>query len=381
MRFLAQLRHVVPLRLTGQPVTFGTFAIISLIYCVIGVRVLYQVVKAWPSLWDRTFTANDRLLIGQASFFLLVPISVALHEFGHAAAVWSFGGTVTDFGYYVFAGFVAYREPFSATQVTVVAAAGTAVNIVLCLAAVAAALLRRPPFRAPINELLIQFALISGVNALIVYPLLDFSSTLNGDFRQMYSFDAPIVSTVALIVHGSAIVFGVWAFRSRSFRARVNRATGRPPQAPAGNRSTPQTRPVDLQFAQPPSPFPEQSLLGRTSARFREAGERLVAGWPVPLQSGVIPLTSRAGALPSGVALLLRWQSPNDQRRRQLMVQSLDGSGLRVIGQAEEQAPGSSPARTNYLIDQPTMGDDDDLVMQLRLAMEEVESWRPGASG
>ncbi len=361
--------------------TFGTFAIISLIYCVIGVRVLYQVVRAWSSLWDRTFTANDRMLIGQASFFLLVPISVALHELGHAVAVWSFGGTVTDFGFYVFAGFVGYREPFSATQVIVVAAAGTAVNIVLCAGAVAAALLKRPPFRAPINELLIQFALISGVNALIVYPLLDFSSGLDGDFRQMYSFDAPVVSTVILIIHVSAIAFGIWAFRSRSFRARVNRATGRPPQSTGGNRSAAQTRPVDLQFAQPPSPFPAQSLLGRTSARFRDAGERLVAGWPVPLQSGVIPLTSRAGAPPSGVALLLRWQSPNDQRRRQLMVQSLDGTGLRVIGQAGEQAPGTSSPRTSYLIDQPSMGEEDDLVMQLRLAMEEVESWRPVANG
>ena len=63
------------------------------------------------------------------------------------------------------------------------------------------------------------------------------------------------------------------------------------------------------------------------------------------------------------------------------MVQSLDGTGLRVIGQAGEQAPGSSSARTSYLIDQPAMGEDDDLVMQLRLAMEEVESWRPVASG
>jgi len=362
-------------------VTFGTFAIISLIYCVIGVRVLYQVVRAWPSLWDRTFTASDRALIGQASFFLLVPISVALHELGHAVAVWSLGGSVTGFGFYVFAGYVSYDAAFTATQQIVVAAAGTAVNIVLCGAAVAVALLRRPPFRPPINELLIQFALISGVNALIVYPLLDFSSGLNGDFRQMYSFDDPAASTVVLIVHAAAIAFGVWAFRSPTFRGRVNRATARPPKAASDNRTTTQRQPVNLQFAQPPSPFPEQSLLGRTAARFREASERLTAGWPVPLQSGVIPLTTRSGAPPSGVALLLRWQSPNDQSRRQLMVQSLDGTGLRVIGQAGEQAPGASSARTSYLIDQPALDPDDDLVMKLRLAMEEVESWRPVASG
>ena len=364
--------------------TFGTFALISLIYCVIGVRVLYQVIRAWPSLWDRTFTPNDRLLVSQAAFFLLVPISVALHELGHAVAIWSFGGRVTGFGFYVFAGYVSYREPFDAVQQTVVAAAGTAVNIVLCAGAIAAALLRRPPFRAPINELLIQFATVSGVNALIVYPLLDFSSGLNGDFRQMYSFDDPVASTIVLVIHLAAIAFGIWAFRSPSFRARVNRATARPARASGnrgGNPPGQQQRPVDLSFAQPASPFPAQSLLGRTASRFRDAGERLTAGWTVPLQSGVIPLTTRAGAPPSGVALLLRWQNPTDQRRRQLMVQSLDGTGLRVIGQAGEQGPADPSARTSYLIDEPTMADDDDLVMRLRLAMEEVDRWSPVAHG
>ena len=361
--------------------TFGTFALISLIYCVIGVRVLYQVVRAWPSLWDRTFTPNDRLLISQAAFFLLVPISVALHELGHAVAIWSFGGRVTDFGFYVFAGFVAYREPFDALQQTVVAAAGTAVNIVLCAGALWAALLRRPPLRAPVNELLVQFAAISGVNALVIYPLLDFSSGLNGDFRQMYSFDDPVASTVVLVIHLAAIAFGLWAFRSRTFRALVDRRTDRPVRT-GGNATGRQVRPVDLSFAQPPSPFPEQSLLGRTATRFREAGERLTAGWPVPLQHGVVPITTRAGAPPSGVALLLRWQSPSDQRRRQIIAQSLDGVGLRVIGQAgEQEAPDGESSRTSYLVDEPAMASDDELVVRLRLAMEKVEQWRAVTSG
>lgn len=369
--------------------TFGTFAIISLIYSVIGIRVLYQVIRSWSSLWDKTFTPADRLLVSQAAFFLMVPVSVALHELGHAVAIWSFGGAVTDFGYYLFAGFVAYREPFDATRQIIVAAAGTAVNIVLCTIAVVAALLRRPPFRAPINELLIQFAIISGINALIVYPLLDFSSGLNGDFRQMYSFDDPLVSSIIVAIHLGSIAAGIWAFRSSAFRGRINRATGQPAEAPASimgypigqqNRQT-QRRPVDLRFSQPTLPFPEHSVLGRTATRFREAGERLTAGWPVPLQSGVIPLTSRAGAPPSGVALLLRWESPTDRRRRQLMVQSLDGTGLRVIGQSGEPLPGTTPGRTNFLIDEPTMDTGDDLVMRLRLAMEEVEGWRPVASG
>ena len=38
----------------------------------------------------------------------MVPISVALHELGHAVAIWSMGGEVVDFGYYGFAGYVSY---------------------------------------------------------------------------------------------------------------------------------------------------------------------------------------------------------------------------------------------------------------------------------
>ena len=64
--------------------------------------------------FDLNFTPADRALVDQAAFFILLPISVALHEFGHALGVWGFGGEVIDFGYYVFAGYVSYDAPFTA---------------------------------------------------------------------------------------------------------------------------------------------------------------------------------------------------------------------------------------------------------------------------
>ena len=73
---------------------FGPFILISLFYAVIGVRVVTQVVQRRRELFDRRFTIADRSLVDQAAFFILVPISVALHELGHAVAVWLAGGTV-----------------------------------------------------------------------------------------------------------------------------------------------------------------------------------------------------------------------------------------------------------------------------------------------
>ena len=98
-----------------------------------------------------------------------------------------YGGQVLDWGFYGFAGYVAFdpRE-FTDAQQIVIAAAGTAVNLLLAGIAVALVFLKRPPFRAAINELLITFTWISLLNALVVYPLLDFVSGLEGDWTQMY---------------------------------------------------------------------------------------------------------------------------------------------------------------------------------------------------
>ena len=362
--------------------TFGTIAILSLLYCLIGARVLYQVVRSWRLLWDATFTPSDRLLITQAAFFLLVPISVALHELGHAVAIWSFGGRVTDFGYYLYAGYVGYREPFTATQQTIVAAAGSAVNLLLCAAALLAALAKRPHLRAPINELLVQFALISGINAFVIYPLLDFASSLQGgDFHQMYSFDAPAVSTAILIVHIAVLVFGVWALRSRSFRARVNDATERMGQ-PAPRQVI--RRPVDLRFARPAAPFAPDSAAGRATSTLHDAAARVADGWQVPVQWAVVPAGETSGAAPTGVALFLRWTSQIDHRPRQVVAQSPGGTSLRVIGQSGEMAPsgadaGSSP-RTAFLGTEGDLPGVDALVVQLRMAMETVEHWQESAA-
>ena len=46
----------------------------------LGVRVVYQLARNFRQTFDRNFTPQDRLLVDQAAFFVLLPVSVALHE-------------------------------------------------------------------------------------------------------------------------------------------------------------------------------------------------------------------------------------------------------------------------------------------------------------
>jgi hypothetical protein len=141
------------------------------------------------------------------------------------------GGDVVDFGYYGFAGYVSYYPfQFSATQQTLIAAAGSLVNLVLCLASLAVVLLWKPPLRASINELLLQFAFLSGINAFIVYPLLDVASGMNGDWRQMYDSGVPWLTAVIVAVQALVLLAGYWLVTNPTMVSRAATLT----EAPSG---------------------------------------------------------------------------------------------------------------------------------------------------
>ena len=177
----------------------GGFGFISLFYAVLGVRFAIQFWPARKAIFDDQISHQDRTMIAQAAFFFLLPVSVLLHEFGHALAIWLFGGEVVDFGFYFFAGFVSYDPTgFSDTQQMLVAFAGTLMNIVLIALVMGIALFKRPPLRPAYNELLLQFSVISGINAFIVYPALDYASGLSGDWTQMYDGGVPWLTAVII---------------------------------------------------------------------------------------------------------------------------------------------------------------------------------------
>ncbi len=350
---------------------FNGFILLSLFYAVIGVRVVGQIVARRREVFDLRFTEADRALVQQAAFFVLVPISVALHEFGHAVAIWSFGGQVIDFGYFVFAGFVSYREPFTDAQRILVALAGPLMSVLLSAAALAVVFLRRPPLRAAYNELLIQFAILSTVNALIFYPLLDLVSGLNGDWHQMYFGGVPALSGAILIGHLGILGLGYWAWKNPRTAGRLATLTG----APAGTARSAMGR------LRPDSNVTLGNSHGDSGEEraLRSAGARVVSGWPEPVDMAV----QRHGA---EVTLVLAWRGTADLRS--VVARATSSGGLELWGvvtpqprvshrsdRVQSPEPMGPAAVRRRLHQRSSLPDVDSLTLELRVAMEEVEGW------
>jgi len=336
--------------------SLGPFALISLFYVLIGARVVFQLVRNFRQTFDRNFTHEDRMLVDQAAFFVLLPIAVALHELGHAIAIWLYGGRVLDWGFYGFAGYVAYDpRAFTDAQQIVIAAAGTLVNLLLAAVAVGLVFLKRPPFRAAINQLLIQFTWISLLNALVVYPLLDIVSGLNGDWTQMYSGGVPALSLVILVIHVSVLAIIFWAWKSPKMRARVARLTG---GSPGSGRISDMPR---------RSSTPPESGATAAEQALRDAANRVAGGWSTPVEAAI-----QRGR--NGSALVLSWG--NGALRRSVMAVAPETGGIEFSGAL--RLDGGSPEQRPLGRD-PGALDADRLTMMLRLAMETVEGWTPSA--
>lgn len=353
---------------------FGPFVLISLFYAVLGIRVVAQLARGWRETFDRRFTAQDRALVDQAAFFVLVPIAVALHELGHAVAVWLYGGRVLSWGYYGFAGFVGYDPTFfSPTQRIVVAAAGTIVNLLLAAGAVALVFGRRPPLRAAFNELLLQFVFISLLNALVVYPLLDLSSGLNGDWRQMYGGGVPTLSLAIGVVHAAVLGALLWAWRSAPMRRRVAALTGaaaapRRLRLDAADRA-PAPAPRDgfrTQRSEEPNRDPTAEAPSPTEALLEEAAARVAAGWPQPLEAS---LQHR----PDGLVVALEWRDVDLRRAVVAWAPAAGDGAIHLSGLI--LSDGGVPDRRPLGAVTPPL-DGDRLTLALRLAMEAVADWR-----
>jgi hypothetical protein len=333
--------------------SLGPFALISLFYVILGARVIYQLARGFRQTFDRNFTHEDRMLVDQAAFFVLLPIAVALHELGHAVAIWLYGGEVLDWGFYGFAGYVAFDpRDFTDAQQIVIAAAGTVVNLLLAALALALVFLKRPPFRAAINQLLIQFTWISLLNALVIYPALDFASGLNADWKQMYSFSVPTLSLGILVVHILVLAALFWGWKSPVMRARVARLTGG--SLRSGRISTP---PRPSAIADAGATTAEQTL--------REAATRVASGWSSPVEAAI-----QRGR--NGSALVLSWGT--GAVRRSVMAVAPDTGGIEFSGalRSDGRLPEQRPLGRD-----PGERDVDRLTMMLRLAMEAVEGWTP----
>ncbi len=332
---------------------FGPFAIISLFYVVIGVRVVYRLVRSWSTVWDRSFTQADRSIVDEAAFFVLVPVSVALHELGHAVAIWGMDGTVVDFGYYGFAGYVSYFPfEFSLVQQTIIAAAGTVVNLALCLLAFGLVFFRKPPMRAAYNELLLQFAFLSGLNAFVVYPLLDLASGMNGDWRQMYDSGVPWLSGLIVFIQAAVLYGGYWLATNTRTKAQLVTLTGVPTGFERGILGG--IRPGKIDAA----------TLSPVERTLQEAASRVASGWSEPL-------TSHLQRFGGGMAMVFEWSDGGGDRLA-VAARSFE-NGRTDIVRLSSAAASSTPPPPKLLHQWSALPSTDQLTLGLRVAMESAE--------
>jgi hypothetical protein len=340
----------------------GGFGLLSLFYIFLGARFLLQFVPRRREIFDNNFTTNDRSMLGQAAFFILLPISVALHELGHAIAIWAMGGEVLGFGFYFFSGYVSYDpRDFSDVQQTVIAFAGTFVNLLLIVLALAVVFLKRPPLRPPWNELLLQFVFISGINALIFYPLMDVLLGMSGDWTQIYQSGVPWLTAIIVIVQVGFIAAGWWGMHNEGIRNRIATLTGLPEGSSmrlalgGGNGQQPAQR----------TRMDAASLTGNDKIVANAMG-RVAAGWSTKAN---LRIDRGQGSSVSS----MMWQS-NDASRAVAVVVRPNGETT-VVGNVHSRLDPSAPANQGLIRNWSSVPTEDDLTIAIRIAAEQVDTW------
>jgi hypothetical protein len=194
-----------------------TLSSLSLIYLLGTGFTLYQLGRSWRSFWDDRLTWQDRQMAGGVAFFILMPIGVLLHEFGHMLAAWSTGSEVLGLHYFLYWGYVEII-PASADPLLdwYIALAGNLASFLLGVACILVALAWRSG-KAVVRVLLMVLGVLEIVQTLIFYPLISLDPSFAGDWDTIYSFAAPIASGITLAVHiVSLVAFVIFLRRSKT---------------------------------------------------------------------------------------------------------------------------------------------------------------------
>lgn len=192
---------------------FAAFDLISIFYCIIAIGVIRRLFKNWEPFCDDVITPADTRLVTEVAFFILIPFGVLLHELGHAVATWQFGGTVIDFEWRIFWGYIIPEGDFTAVQRWWISFSGNLVSIVIGI--IPLFFINRVR-KAIVKELLLSFARIELIYSLIVYPLFSFVWS-GGDWVRIYNFSVKPYAQITLAVH---IVLLVILWKRGVFRGK-----------------------------------------------------------------------------------------------------------------------------------------------------------------
>jgi tetratricopeptide (TPR) repeat protein len=217
-----------------MPGNFDLFAdVISILYAVRGLFILGRLARNWRAFWDADVTADDRRLANEAAFYLLIPLGVFLHEGGHAVATWSVGGTVVDFQWRVFWGYIIPAGHFTPLQDWWIALSGNLVSIALGLLPLPLLLFVRRGIWAEILE---SFARQQLIYALLWYPAFTFFGF--GDWVTIYDFSIAPYAQLFLVFHLTLLAALFWLDRSGWM---ANRRLARDPQRWAAKQQLEET--------------------------------------------------------------------------------------------------------------------------------------------
>ncbi len=173
----------------------------------------YQLSRNWRRFWADTLSPASYQLAVSVAFFLLVPVAVLLHEFGHILAAWSTGSRVLGLHYFLYWGYVEYIPSSSSALLDwYVALAGNFVSYLVGIVCIVAAL-RLTKLKAIVRVVLMQLGILQLVQTLIVYPLMSLDPSFVGDWNSIYSFHAPVASWATLVVHLLSLAGFVWLLR------------------------------------------------------------------------------------------------------------------------------------------------------------------------
>ncbi len=198
--------------LEGNPIAL-IFTLLSAVQLWRGVKQVRIVRQRWTEFVAAPLTRWKQQASREMAFYVAIPISIFLHELGHAIVVWALGGSVVAFGYFFFWGFVLPDRSFLPTQEWVLSAAGTWGN--LLFAAVVWIWLRR--HKSPTLRYFAKQTLSSQiVYALIYYPI--FTGIFGfGDWRTIYDFTTtPLLAGGWAVLHVSMLL-GYWQLQQRGW--------------------------------------------------------------------------------------------------------------------------------------------------------------------
>ena len=175
---------------------------ISILYGLAGAYTLYRLVRKHHSFIDRVVTKEDIRLAWMVAIFLLTPLGVLAHEAGHYLTAESYGAINIELHHRGYWGFVTYQTgpAFDAGKQLMISAAGPGVSVLLGYLSLVLAV--RLPMRMVFKHTLAFFGIVSILNTLIGYPLIDLTSGLEGDFHSIYTLPPMPGKVVVGIIHG-----------------------------------------------------------------------------------------------------------------------------------------------------------------------------------